>query len=110
MGVVFLVSLVLSVVVTSAVIAVFGLDTKEFDHLALWATLLLQVPLWASLLGVAVWAFTRPGLSSDNQPDSVRVHDGAWFAVVFVLGAIAVAALAYLGSLSEERRALTDAR
>jgi len=61
-------------------------------------------------LGVAVWAFTRPGLSSDNQPDSVRVHDGAWFAVVFVLGAIAVAALAYLGSLSEERRPLTDAR
>jgi len=61
-------------------------------------------------LGVAAWAFTRPGLSSDNQPDSVRVHDGAWFAVVFVLGAIAVAALAYLGSLSEERRPLTDAR
>jgi len=61
-------------------------------------------------LGVAVWAFTRPGLSSDNQSDSVRVHDGAWFAVVFVLGAIAVAALAYLGSLSEERRPLTDAR
>jgi len=61
-------------------------------------------------LGVAVWAFTRPGLSSDNQPDSVRVHDGAWFAVVFVLAAIAVAALAYLGSLAEERRPLTDAR
>ena len=61
-------------------------------------------------LGVAAWAFTRPGLSSDNQPDSVRVRDGAWFAVVFVLGAIAVAALAYLGSLSEERRPLTDAR
>ena len=61
-------------------------------------------------LGVAVWAFTRPGLSSDNQPDAVRVHDGAWFAVVFVLGAIAVAALAYLGSLAEERRPLTDAR
>jgi len=57
-----------------------------------------------------VWAFTRPGLSSDNQPDAVRVHDGAWFAVVFVLAAIAVAALAYLGSLAEERRPLTDAR
>ena len=61
-------------------------------------------------LGVAAWAFTRPGLSSDNQPDAVRVHDGAWFAVVFVLAAIAVAALAYLGSLAEERRPLTDAR
>lgn len=61
-------------------------------------------------LGVAVWAFTRPGLSSDNQVDAVRVHDGAWFALVFVLGAIAVTAIAYLGSLAEERRPLTEAR
>ena len=61
-------------------------------------------------LGVAVWAFSRPGLSSDGQPHSVRVHDGTWFAVVFVLAAVAVAALAYLGSLAEERRPLTDAR
>src|SRR3954452_12018683 len=61
-------------------------------------------------LGVAVWVFTRPGLSSDAQPHSVRAHDGAWFAVVFVLAAVAVWALAYLGSLAEERRPLTDAR
>jgi hypothetical protein len=61
-------------------------------------------------LGVAVWAFSRPGLSSDGQPHSVRAHDGAWFAVVFVLAAVAVGALAYLGSLGEERRPLTDAR
>ena len=61
-------------------------------------------------LGVAVWAFTRPGLSSDGQPHSVRAHDGAWFAVVFVLAAVAVWAIAYLGSLAEERRPLTDAR
>src|SRR5580765_713456 len=61
-------------------------------------------------LGVAVWAFSRPALSSDGQPHSVRAHDGAWFAVVFVLAAVAVAALAYLGSLAEERRPLTDAR
>ena len=61
-------------------------------------------------LGVAVWAFSRPGLSSDGQPHSVRVHDGTWFAAVFVLASVAVAALAYLGSLAEERRPLTDAR
>jgi hypothetical protein len=61
-------------------------------------------------LGVAVWAFTRPGLSSDGQPHSVRAHDGAWFAVVFVLAAVAVWAIAYLSSLAEERRPLTDAR
>ncbi len=61
-------------------------------------------------LGVAAWAFTRAGLSSDNQTHTVRVHDGAWFALVFVLAAVAVAAVAYLGSLGEERRPLTDAR
>jgi hypothetical protein len=61
-------------------------------------------------LGVAVWAFSRPGLSSDGQSHSVRVHDGTWFAAVFVLAAVAVAALAYLGSLAEEQRPLTDAR
>ena len=61
-------------------------------------------------LGVAVWAFSRPGLSSDGQPHAVRVHDGAWFAAVFVLAAVAVAAMAYLGSLAEERRPLTGAR
>ena len=61
-------------------------------------------------LGVAVWAFSRPGLASDGQPHSVRAHDGAWFAVIFVLAAVAVAAVAYLGSLGEERRPLNDAR
>ncbi|HEY7017397.1 MAG TPA: O-antigen ligase family protein [Gaiellaceae bacterium] len=61
-------------------------------------------------LGVSVWAFTRPGLTTDNALHSVRVHDGAWFAVVFCLAAVAVGAIAYLGSLSEEQRPLTDAR
>src|SRR5437763_1952402 len=36
-------------------------------------------------LGVAVWAFSRPGLAQDAQAHSARVHDGAWFALVFVL-------------------------
>ena len=61
-------------------------------------------------LGVAAWAFTRPGLTTDGAAHSLRVHDGVWFGAVFVLAAIAVAALAYLGSLAEERRPLTDAR
>jgi uncharacterized membrane protein YidH (DUF202 family) len=61
-------------------------------------------------LGVAAWAFSRPGLSSDGQSHAVRVHDGAWFAVIFVLAALAVGAFAYLGSLAEERRPLTAAR
>jgi hypothetical protein len=61
-------------------------------------------------LGVAVWAFSRPGLAEDLQPHSLRVHDGAWFALVFSLTAVAVAALAYLGSLLEERRPLSERR
>jgi hypothetical protein len=61
-------------------------------------------------LGVAAWAFTRTGLTTDGAEHSLRVHDGAWFAVVFLLAAIAVGALAYLGSLSEERRPLTAQR
>ena len=56
--------------------------------------------------GVAAWAFTRPGLADDMQAHSVRVRDGAWFALVFVLGACFVGALAYLGSVGEERRLL----
>ena len=61
-------------------------------------------------VAVAVWAFSRPGLAQDLQPHSVRVRDGAWFALVFVLVALAVAALAYLGSLAEERRPLSGPR
>ena len=61
-------------------------------------------------LGVAVWAFSRPGLAEDLQPHSVRVHDGAWFALVFVLAGVAVGALAYLGSLAEAERPLDDRR
>jgi hypothetical protein len=61
-------------------------------------------------LGVAVWAFSRPGLAEDGQSHATRVHDGAWFAVVFSLAAVAVGALAYLGSLAEERRPLSDLR
>jgi hypothetical protein len=61
-------------------------------------------------LGVAVWAFSRPGLAEDGQSHAARVHDGAWFAVVFSLAAVAVGALAYLGSLAEERRPLSDLR
>ena len=61
-------------------------------------------------LGVAVWAFSRPGLAQDAQAHSTRVRDGAWFALVFVLAAVAVGALAYLGSLAEAEKPLDDRR
>jgi len=59
-------------------------------------------------LVVGLWALSRPGIADDAQTHSVRVHDGAWFALVFVLAAVAVAAVAYLGSLTEERRPLLE--
>src|SRR5919198_1701650 len=61
-------------------------------------------------LAVAVWAFSRPGLAEDAQAHSVRVHDGAWFALVFSLATAAVGALAYAGSVAEGRRPLTVGR
>ena len=61
-------------------------------------------------LAVGVWALSRPGLATDNSPHSTRVHDGAWFAVVFVLTAVAVAAVAYLAAAESERRPLTEGR
>jgi O-Antigen ligase len=32
-------------------------------------------------------ALLLPGITSDGEPHSVRVHDGVWFALAFVLGA-----------------------
>jgi hypothetical protein len=61
-------------------------------------------------LGVAVWAFSRPGLAKDLQPHSVRVHDGAWFALVFCLAALAVGAVSYFVSVVEDERPLSEAR
>jgi hypothetical protein len=61
-------------------------------------------------LGVAVWAFSRPGLAEDAQSHSLRVHDGAWFALIFVLAGALVGALGYLGSVVEERRPLDERR
>src|ERR671930_1001970 len=39
---------------------------------------------------IAGWAVTRPGIAHDVQPYSTRVHDGAIFGVVFVIGAVIV--------------------
>ena len=61
-------------------------------------------------LGVAGWAFSRPGLADDGQPHAVRVHDGAWFALVFLLAAVLVGGAAYAGSIAEQRRPLAHAR
>src|SRR5207248_3118253 len=43
---------------------------------------------------IAGWAVTRPGIAHDVQPYSTRLHDGAIFGVVFVVGAVIVAVAA----------------
>ena len=52
---------------------------------------------------IAGWAVTRPGIAHDAQPYSTRVHDGAIFGVVFVLGAaiVVVAAASLLRADAE---------
>ncbi len=49
--------------------------------------------LVASVPGAAVagWAFTRPALVEDGAPRADRVADGAWFALLLLLGAVLVA-------------------
>src|SRR6266496_3397908 len=103
---------VLAVVVALALgWALLGKAIPWVDGSGRIARLSSPVDYWNGLgLGVGVWALSRPGLADDAQAHSVRVHDGAWFALVFVLAGVAVAALAYLASLSEARQPLTDAR
>lgn len=57
-----LLSLLLSLLVSSVVLGVVGED--GFDDLPLWATALLQVPLWVALLGVPLVATKLKGRRS----------------------------------------------
>jgi len=57
-----LLTLVVPAVVGSIAFVVAGSD--EIDSLPLWAIALLQVPLWAGLLGAPLWASYRKGRRS----------------------------------------------
>ena len=59
-------------------------------------------------LAVAGWAFSRPGLTKDGEPHALQVHDGRWFGLALVLGAIAAFAAAYWISRYERRRPLSE--
>jgi hypothetical protein len=61
-------------------------------------------------VGVALWAFSRPGLANDREPYSVRFHDGIWFAVVLVVVGVAVAAVAYFLARLDQRKPLSGVR
>ena len=60
------------------------------------------------MLAVCGWAFSKPGLTKDGQPRSLQVHDGRWFGLALVLGAIAAFAGAYFTARYEERQPLTE--
>ncbi len=66
------------------------LTRERFDSVG---TLVLAAVPAAAVLAVA---FALPGTSQDGQPRSVRVQDGGWFALVFVLGAGLVFAASFL--------------
>src|SRR6185503_12348614 len=87
-------------------LAVWLAARREHSH---WLRASGVVYVYALVVGLLL-TYSRPGLSSDNQPHSVRAHDGAWFAAIFVLVAVLIGALAYLGSIAEERSPLTAAR
>ncbi len=55
--------------VVSAVVAVAVLSATTYtpDNLPLWLTYVLEIPLWAFLIGVPVWAVTRKGGGVDRD-------------------------------------------
>jgi hypothetical protein len=63
------------------------------------------VPLFA----VCGWAFSRSALTKDGQPKSAQIHDGRWFGLALVLGALVAFGAAFLLSREEGRRQLTEA-
>jgi len=85
------------------VIAWLALAPDRLESLAATAVALLPG------IGVSVFAFSRSGLSH-FEPHSARVHDGAWFGVVLVLGAALVAGLAVALSRWEAGRPLEGSR
>lgn len=80
----------------------FWLGSPRLESAAALAIAL--VPMFV----VVGWAFSRPGLTKDGQPHPVQVHDGRWFGVLLVLGALVAAGGSYGASLLETRRPVSD--
>jgi tetratricopeptide (TPR) repeat protein len=72
-----------------ALAAWFALSRERFDG----ATALAAAAVPAGI--VLAIALQLPGVAEDGQPRSVRVNDGAWFALLFLLGAGLAFAAAY---------------
>jgi tetratricopeptide (TPR) repeat protein len=98
-GVVVLYALLVALVLTysrggilAALVAIgiwLALSRERFESLA--ALVVAAVPA----VGVLAVGLSLPGIAKDGQSHSVRVHDGSWFALAFVLGAAVAFAAAY---------------
>lgn len=87
------VGLLLSTVLPGVVVLLIGISSEEYDRLAPWALVLLQIPLWASLFGVVLWASRRKGrgsLAADfglrMERKDVVVGLGCGFAAQLLIG------------------------
>jgi len=63
----------------------------------------------APALVVAGWGFSRPGLTKQDEPRSLQVHDGRWFGLALVLGGVGAFVGALWLSRYERRRPLAEA-
>lgn len=87
-----------------ALAAWFVLTDDRFESAAALAVAVLPAA------AVVALGFSLPGIADDGQPHSVRVHDGAWFGLALVLGAVAVGALAVAALRYESRRPVPAGR
>src|SRR5205814_2495999 len=89
-------SLVVANVVAIVAFAVSHTPADQIDAVPLWAVALLELPLWAVLIGVAWWTTTRKGSSSlvddfglrlawRDVPIGLAVGFAAQLAIGFVL-------------------------
>lgn len=90
---------ILAIVFSTVGVAVYVAATGEedLDDVELWATALLQIPLWVGLLGAPLWASMRKGLGSLREdfglamvPKDVAVGLGVGFAAQIGIGLVAV--------------------
>lgn len=56
------------------VLVLVATGREDFDGIPLWGTALLQVPLWAGLLGAPLWATRRKGRGSLGQDFGLRMR------------------------------------
>ena len=85
---------VLALVVPTLVVGVVvGLtDRDDLSNIPLWGTALLQVPLWAGLLGAPLWATHRKGRRSLALDFGLRMRASDVIGVIMLILVVVIAA------------------